>query len=796
MDSAICSQSRVICISELNKRSRQKHSVTLPVTFLTVLDRVLQEQHPELGRNVTVEKYDEANSIDDQPTLDLSLNSFEIKPADINPLFVKCIHKNAECLAEGLEQLNLSIAGVQPDCLTLTPLLSEMPDDIKKQVIDLINRHFISKVDVKFPGPAMPEVTQLVTKLKETQLFEFSFSHNGTVLDVAGDKEAMAQFTTSLKKIHARHTRTEETYELSVLEYQYVKEVILDQLKKTFPKVLLVVNTSSTLKVSGSVADLEVFAQHFQRARKYCSVDVNVSPLIVRYLCTPDGRAKTIEFVKKISGAEISLHFNNNPLKRAILCEPSCLESAKGIAKRLKSATLEQALPFSESFQLARRELTDFKEFCDAMQSKNQSIILCGDESIKLAGFKDDVTSCAKCLADYIERNSKLRKDVKFQRGVWKLFTTHMKEKWDRIVSRARELKVELNQHFDVDHPHCALFGDIVSVNTITDNINHLKSSVHKKIIELRRPGTCDFFRSSKGQVYLDGIESREKVAIEVCEDEIEETGIKDSPLDQSASQANFVTKCTAMSNRIRINVCLGDITSFEADVIVNAANERLSHDGGVARAIANKGGPAIQEDCTQHVRRSGKVITGNVYFSKTTENLHCKALIHAVGPIWEGGLMKEEELLYKVCMSSLSKSRGYRSIVFPAISSGIYGFPIKKCASTLIQAVIDFSKANPTSSLTEVTFILLPDPAHAQEASVFVAKLQECLPNDKVYLESPSLPRVSTSAKPTRPQETSSIEKCVSDKIELRKGSLLDVKVSRQHAAVCIVHIRPCSIG
>ena len=60
---------------------------------------------------------------------------------------------------------------------------------------------------------------------------------------------------------------------------------------------------------------------------------------------------------------------------------------------------------------------------------------------------------------------------------------------------------------------------------------------------------------------------------------------------------------------------------------------------------------------------------------------------------------------------------------------------------------MIDFSKANPTSSLREVTFIMLPDPAHAQEASVFVDKLQECLPKDNVYLESPSLPQASTSA-------------------------------------------------
>ena len=693
-----------------------------------VLDCVLLKQHTRLGKNSTVEKYDEMKFAN------LSQNSFKLKPADINPLVMKCIHKNAECLAEGLEQLNLKIS-IQPDCLTVTPLLSEMPDDIKEQVIGLINRHFIAKVGIKFPEPALPEVTQLVTNLKEALLFEFSFSRNGTVLDVAGEKEAMAQFSTTLKEISARHTQTEKTYRLSDQEHQYIEEVILEQLKVQFPKVLLVLDTSSTLKVSGSVADLEAFTQDFQRARKYCSVDVDVSPLIVRYFCTPDGKAKVIQFIKKMSGAKISLYFNNNPLKLAFLCDPSLLESAKGVAKRLKSATLEQALPFSESFQLARRELTDFEELCGAMQSNNQVIVTCGDESIDLAGFKDDVTSCTKSLANYIEENSKLRKDVKFQRGLWKLFTTYMRGKWDRIVSRASELEIKLTQHdSNPDRPHCTLFGDRVNVNTSADSIIRLKSSVHKKVVEIDRPGTCELFRSSKGQVYLDGIESREKVAIEVYAGELEETSDDESPPEQTASAglANCVTKCTALSNHIRINVCLGDITSFEADVIVNAANERLSHDGGVARAIAKKGGPAIQKDCTQYVSRNGNVNTGSIYFTTTAGDLCCKALIHAVGPVWKGGFVKEEELLHKVCMTSLSASRGYQSVVFPAISSGIYGFPIKKCASTMIQAVIDFSKANPTSSLREVTFIMLPDSTHAQEASVFIAKLKESLPQER----------------------------------------------------------------
>ena len=780
------------------------------------MDGVLQQQHPKLGKNVVVEKYDKANRVGIQ---DFTRNSFELKPADINPMIMMCIHKNAECLAEGLEKLNLKIA-IQPDCLTLTPLKLEMPGNIKKQVMDLVNSHFITKKGVKFPERALQEVTQLVTSLKEVQLFEFSFSRNGTVLDVVGDKEAMAQFKTSLKKIHARHTQTEKTFELSVQEYQFVEEVILEQLKVNFPKIVLVLGTSSTMKVSGSVADIEAFTQHFQDAKKHCSIDVNVSPLIVQYFCTPDGKAKVVEFIRKISGAKICLYFHSSPLKLAFLCEPSCLGSAKGIVKHLKKVTSDQEVPLSESFQLVQKELVDFEDFCDTIQRNKDLLILFGDKVIEIAGFRDDVALCAKSLVDYIEENTKLQRNVHIKESLWRLFSAHMREKWDQIVSRARELKIEFTQHFDVDHPHCTLFGDIVNVNTIADSINCLKSSVHKKVVEIDRPGTCELFRSSKGEVYLRGIESQEKVAIEVCVGELEETSDDESSPDQHASAIPSIcdTKCTALINHIRVNVCLGDITEFEADVIVNAANDWLSHDGGVARAIADKGGPAIQDDCTQHVTQRGTVNTGSIYFTKTTGNLRCKALIHAVGPVWTDGRMKEEELLHKVCMKSLSKSQsqGYRSIVFPAISSGIYGFPIKKCASTMIQAVIDFSKANPASSLRDVTFVLLPDPAHAQEASVFVAKLKESLPQEKVQVESHPMPLpLQASAIPTSKAKASRahvsygspvqfksyassaeyappqtrdkaesipvFQRSVMEKIKLRKGSLLDVKVNRQ---------------
>src|SRR6266508_5652905 len=123
------------------------------------------------------------------------------------------------------------------------------------------------------------------------------------------------------------------------------------------------------------------------------------------------------------------------------------------------------------------------------------------------------------------------------------------------------------------------------------------------------------------------------------------------------------------------IELIQGDITSLRVDAIVNAANEHLQLGAGVAGAVRRKGGPSVQQECDRigGCAVGGTVVTGG-------GNLSVRWVIHAVGPVWHGGQEGEEKLLASAVRSSLERAEeiGAKSIALPAISTGVYGFPLK----------------------------------------------------------------------------------------------------------------------
>ena len=153
-----------------------------------------------------------------------------------------------------------------------------------------------------------------------------------------------------------------------------------------------------------------------------------------------------------------------------------------------------------------------------------------------------------------------------------------------------------------------------------------------------------------------------------------------------------------------------GDITTEPVDAIVNAANSRLQHGGGVAAAIARRGGPVIQAESDAWVRANGEVshdrpaVTG-------AGRLPSKAVIHAVGPVWGEG--DEDAKLRAAVLGSLdaAAARGFVSIALPAISTGIFGFPRERGAQAIYRAIEDYLSANPGSSLREVRVTIIDDP-------------------------------------------------------------------------------------
>ncbi len=150
-----------------------------------------------------------------------------------------------------------------------------------------------------------------------------------------------------------------------------------------------------------------------------------------------------------------------------------------------------------------------------------------------------------------------------------------------------------------------------------------------------------------------------------------------------------------------RIEVIPGDITEFRVDAIVNAANSKLLNGAGVAGAIHDAAGPELERECIT----LGGCETGEAKITKGY-NLPAKYVIHTVGPVWHGGNNNEDELLANCYRNSLklAEKHGIKTIAFPSISTGIYGFPFERASKIAIREVNNFLFRN--TSIEKVIFV------------------------------------------------------------------------------------------
>ncbi len=172
------------------------------------------------------------------------------------------------------------------------------------------------------------------------------------------------------------------------------------------------------------------------------------------------------------------------------------------------------------------------------------------------------------------------------------------------------------------------------------------------------------------------------------------------------------------------ISVVKGDITEFQVDAIVNAANKFLKHGGGVAGAIVRKGGMVIQEESDRLIRERGPLNVGDAVFT-SAGNLKAKIVIHTVGPIFGEG--DEYSKIYRAVINSISLAdeKGMRSVAFPAISTGVYRVPPEISARAMIQALIDYSDS--ARNIEHVYLVLYTDEIYEIFRRVFQELLSQC---------------------------------------------------------------------
>jgi O-acetyl-ADP-ribose deacetylase (regulator of RNase III) len=169
----------------------------------------------------------------------------------------------------------------------------------------------------------------------------------------------------------------------------------------------------------------------------------------------------------------------------------------------------------------------------------------------------------------------------------------------------------------------------------------------------------------------------------------------------------------------VRLELVQGDITTIAADAIVNAANTGLRGGGGVDGAIHRAGGPAIMEEC----RRLGGCPTGDAR-ATGAGNLPARHVIHAVGPVWHGGGAGEGQLLASAHRRAVdvASQLGCESVAFPAISTGVYGYPVDLAAAVAVPAALAAAQAS--AHVRRLVFVLHSESDLAAFRAVAEARL------------------------------------------------------------------------
>lgn len=159
---------------------------------------------------------------------------------------------------------------------------------------------------------------------------------------------------------------------------------------------------------------------------------------------------------------------------------------------------------------------------------------------------------------------------------------------------------------------------------------------------------------------------------------------------------------------KARLKICKGDITQLKVDAIVNAANPSLLGGGGIDGAIHQAAGPELLDECKQ----LGGCPIGHAKLTKG-HRLPAKYIIHTVGPVWRGGAKGEPQLLSACYESSLTLAlkNGIKSIAFPAISCGVYGYPVTQAAAIAINETANFLEMN--NCIESVSFVCFDDTVY-----------------------------------------------------------------------------------
>ncbi|XP_009994325.1 PREDICTED: poly [ADP-ribose] polymerase 14 [Chaetura pelagica] len=521
------------------------------------------------------------------------------------------------------------------------------------------------------------------------------------LLVLVGEKEVVKNVGQNLailiektaRDIEREKLRTEGMVLLGTGEYAILQSTGLEEKIRTeFPALQLtydhfqkVINLcgipEEVYKVKGEILD---------SLRKMVKKTVDIPPDIFQFLKHIDNETLSQSlFISK----QISAFYELGT--EAIILKGNASEDLLKAEEEIKNGLDHKSIVLEDKSVLQKEEwrmLT--KEHCS-----NEAVTVTQAESqVIIAGCSQAVERAFEELYNFIDENTQVQKVIGGRPvAVIMFFEKEKTDVWADLQSKG--VKV----HFNAENKYrvISLSGPRGKVRKGVTLVGQILSGLHFKRVIITEPGARSYFKEQepffvtrakqdfKCLVRLEGSDERME--------EHQEYSVVGKPCEQ------------VTIGRTIIAVHNGNLCNYPVDVVVNASNEELQHIGGLAEALLKAAGPELQEECNELVRRKGRFQPGCAVITGAGK-LPCKSVIHAVGPRWK----KDEadkclSLLKKAVKKSLHLAEAYNycSIALPAISGGIFGFPLQACTHSIVSSIKEtLEESMGDSSLKEVHLV------------------------------------------------------------------------------------------
>uniref|UniRef100_A0A8C0UHN7 Poly [ADP-ribose] polymerase n=2 Tax=Cyanistes caeruleus TaxID=156563 RepID=A0A8C0UHN7_CYACU len=518
---------------------------------------------------------------------------------------------------------------------------------------------------------------------------------------LVGEKEVVKEVEQELKlliekatrEIERKKQRTELKVEtVSPGEYGILQVTGLEEKFRTeFPDLKITYDYfQKSINLSGLPEEVyKVKGEILDYVHKMVKKTVNIHPYIFQFLEHIDNETLSQSlFISKQICAFYELGVGEIILKGS--APEDLLKAEEEIKKELdhKSITLEdESVLLKEEWQMLAKE-----NCCNVAITQAETQIM-------ITGFSEAVAKAFEELSNFIDENTQVQRVIEGKpMAVMKFFEKEKVDDWAALEKKCVKVDFSTQKNCGV----ISLSGPKTKVLEGVSLVEGILSGLHFKRMVIDLPGAKAYI---KEQAHLLAPHVKHVFKCLVLLEEQPEEQLEGQK--ERSSRGKLYMQVT-MGETV-IALYKGDLCTHPVDVVVNASNEDLKHIGGLADALSRAAGPALQEECDELVRKLGNLHPGDAVITRAGK-LPCKNVIHAVGPRWS----KEKS---EMCMNLLRKTvknclkvaetHKHRSIALPAISGGIFGFPLKLCTYLIVSSIketLEQSKGN--SSLKEVHLV------------------------------------------------------------------------------------------